>query len=107
MTRINPYSNESNFDGTRSEVEFLGFALSECTVEVEPQSAKYLRAIHRTALELAVHNRFGLEVGGFWLTKDQITQLRTLSEYYPLNEAPFVAHAIEAYLHAQLDGLNL
>src|SRR5258705_5181273 len=96
---------ESNLVNTQSEVVFLGFALNECTVEVESQSAKYLRVVHRTALELAIQNRFGLEVGGFWLTKEQIAKLRALSEYYPLNEAPFVAQAIEAYLRAQSSDL--
>jgi hypothetical protein len=85
-----------------SEVVFLGFALTECTVKVDSQSVKYLRAVHRTALELAIHNRFGSEIGGFWLTTDQVAQLKTLSDYYPPNEAPFVTDAIEAYLAAQL-----
>jgi len=85
-----------------SDVAFLGFALSDCTVELDPQCAKYLRPVNRTALELATHNRFGSEIGGFWLMHDQITQLRNLPTYYPLNEAPFVAGAVEAYLRAQL-----
>ncbi|HLE63145.1 MAG TPA: hypothetical protein VI750_08405 [Pyrinomonadaceae bacterium] len=84
------------------ELKFVGFALTECTVKVDSQSVKYLRAVHRTALELAIHNRFGLEIGGFWLTTDQIAQLRALSDYYPPNEVPLVAQAIEAYLSAQL-----
>jgi hypothetical protein len=86
------------------ELVFLAFALTECIVKVDTRSAKYLRAVHRTALELAVQNRFGVEIGGFWLTIDQITQLRTLSNYYPSNESPLVAQAIEAYLVAQLAG---
>jgi hypothetical protein len=85
-----------------SDVAFLGFALSDCTVELDPQCAKYLRPVNRTALELATHNRFGSEIGGFWLMHDQISQLRNLPTYYPLNEAPFVARAVEAYLRAQL-----
>jgi hypothetical protein len=88
--------------GIESDVAFLGFALSDCTVEVDPQSAKYLRPVNRTALELATHNRFGSEIGGFWLMHDQISQLRNLPAYYPLSEAPFVARAVEAYLRAQL-----
>ena len=36
---------------------------------------------------------------------DQIDQLRKLPEYYPVNEARFVAHAVEAYLRAQLPEL--
>ncbi len=87
---------------SESEVSFLGFALSDCTVEVDRQAAKYLRAVHRTALELAVPNRFGIEVGGFWLLPEQLVQLRRLPECYSQLEAPFVARAIEAYLAAQL-----
>lgn len=93
---------ESELAGMESEVVFLGFALDECIVHVDSQSAKYLRVVHRTALELATQNRFGIEIGGFWLTTEQIAQLRSLSEYYPLNEAPLVARAIEAYLDGQL-----
>ena len=86
-----------------SEVEFLGFALSDCTVTINNESAKYLRPVHRTALELAVQNQFGAAVGGFWLLADQIAQLRKLPECYAANEAPLVRSAIEAYLAAQLD----
>jgi hypothetical protein len=85
-----------------SDVAFIGFALSDCTVELDPQSAKYLRPVNRTALELATHNRFGSEIGGFWLMHEQIAKLRNLPAYYPPNEAPFVARAVEAYLRAQL-----
>ena len=85
-----------------SDVTFLGFALSDCTVELDPQAAKYLRPVNRTALELATHNQFGSEIGGFWLMHDQIAQLRNLPAYYSPNEAPFVARAVEAYLRAQL-----
>jgi len=94
---------ECDLADTESEVVFLGFALSECTVRVNAESVKYLRAVHRTALELAVQNRFGSEIGGFWLTREQITQLRSLSEYYPANEAPLVTQVIEAYLDGQLN----
>ena len=86
-----------------SEVEFLGFALSDCTVNLNDAAAKYLRAVHRTALELAVQNQFGAEVGGFWLMSAQIDQLRKLPLYYSLDEAPLVRSAIEAYLAAQLE----
>ncbi|HLN96950.1 MAG TPA: hypothetical protein VK208_00550, partial [Pyrinomonadaceae bacterium] len=65
-------------------------------------AAKYLRAVHRTALELAIHNRFGIEIGGFWLMPEQLAQLRKLPECYPQPEAPFVERAVEAYLAAQL-----
>jgi hypothetical protein len=85
------------------ELEFLGFALSDCTVKTTPKAAKYLRAVHRTALELAVQNQFGAEVGGFWLLKDQIAQLRKLPLYYSAEEGPFVRSAVEDYLVAQTD----
>ena len=84
------------------EVEFLGFALGDCTVDLDGASAKYLRVVHGTALELAVHNQFGAEFGGFWLLSPQISQLRRLSEYYSPDEAPLVEFAIEAYLAAQI-----
>lgn len=98
---------ESCENQRRPEVEFVAFALGDCIVDVEQQAAKYLRPVHRTALELAIHNRFGAEIGGFWLMADQIDQLRKLPEYYPVNEAPFVARAVEAYLRAQLPELYL
>ena len=85
----------------QSDVEFLGFALNDCTVDLD-HSAKYLRVVHGTALELAVHNQFGAEIGGFWLLSPQITQLRRLPEYYSPQEAPLVEFAIEAYLAAQI-----
>src|SRR6266550_4804882 len=88
-----------------SEVIFLGFALSDCVVEIDKEAAKYLRAVHRTALELAIPNRFGIEVGGFWLLSEQLTQLRKLSDCYSQLEAPLVERAIEAYLAAQLPAL--
>ena len=84
---------------------FVAFALSACTVKTDPQAAKYLRAVHRTALELAVPNYYGASVGGFWLMKDQIALLRALPEYYPPNEAPYAARAVDAYLQAQLQEL--
>ncbi len=86
-----------------SEVELVGFALSDCTVNINEASAKYLRVVHRTALELAVQNQFGAEVGGFWLMSAQIDQLRRLPLYYSDAEASLVRSAIEAYLAAQLD----
>jgi hypothetical protein len=97
MNQLSP-SNES-------EVELLGFALSNCVVEIAPESAKYLRAVHRTALELAVQNQFGVEVGGFWLLADQISQLRRLPEYYSPEEAEVVTAVVETYLSAQLESL--
>jgi hypothetical protein len=84
------------------ELEFLGFALSNCTVETTAAAAKYLRAVHRTALELAVQNQFGADVGGFWLLRDQIAQLRKLPLYYSAEEATRVRAAIEDYLTAQI-----
>jgi hypothetical protein len=85
-----------------NEVEFVGFALGDCRLDLDPSSAKYLRVVHGTALELAVHNQFGAEFGGFWLLSPQITQLRRLPEYYSPDEAPLVEFAIEAYLAAQI-----
>lgn len=87
----------------QSEVEFLGFALSDCTVRLNQTEAKYLRLVHRTALELAVQNHFGVEVGGYWLMADQIEQLRKLPSYYATEEAVLVRKAIEAYLAAQME----
>lgn len=82
--------------------ELIGFVLSDCVVELDQAAAKYLRAVHRTALELAVQNQFGAEIGGFWLMAEQVSQLRRLPEYYPVNESPLVARAVDAYLRAQL-----
>ena len=92
---------------TYSEVEFLGFAISDCTVKLNNSAAKYLRVVHRTALELAVQNQFGVDVGGFWLLADQIEQLRKLPLYYSNNEAELVRDTVEAYLVAQLEDWNL
>ena len=91
----------------QSEVEFLGFAISDCTVRLNNSAAKYLRVVHRTALELAVQNQFGVDVGGFWLLADQIEQLRKLPLYYSNNEAELVRDAVEAYLVAQLETFYL
>ena len=90
----------------KSDVEFLGFALGECTVDIDHASAKYLRVVHGTALELAVHNQFGAEIGGFWLLSSHISQLRRLPEYYSPDEAPLVDFAVEAYLAAQIREFN-
>jgi hypothetical protein len=90
----------------KSKLEFVGFALADCVVELEQESARYLRAVHRTALELAVHNRFGSEIGGFWLMPDQIEQLTRLPDYYPPGEALLVACAVQAYLRAQLEEID-
>jgi hypothetical protein len=90
----------------QSEVEFLGFALSDCNDDIDGASAKYLRVVHGTALELAVHNQFGADIGGFWLLANQIDQLRRLPEYYSPEEAPLVEFAIEAYLAAQIREFN-
>jgi len=89
-----------------SDVEFVGFALGDCTVNLDVASSKYLRVVHGTALELAVHNQFGAEIRGFWLLSTQINQLRRLPEYYSPDEAPLVEFAIEAYLAAQLREFN-
>lgn len=84
-----------------SDVKLCAFALTDCVVHIESQSAKYLRAVHRTALELAVPNLYGSEIGGFWLRSDQIDQLRKLPDCYPANEIDYVRRAVEAYLLAQ------
>ena len=89
-----------------STLNLVGFALADCVVEIDRDSAKYLRAVHRTALELATPNCFGAEIGGFWLMQEQLTQLRRLPDFYPRSEAPLVAHAVEAYLLAQTEVLN-
>jgi hypothetical protein len=87
---------------SESDIEFVGFALGDCTVDLGPAAAKYLRVVHGTVLELAVHNQFGADIGGFWLLSPQIHQLRRLPEYYSPDEAPLVEFAIEAYLAAQI-----
>ncbi|HEV7396759.1 MAG TPA: hypothetical protein VGN86_09650 [Pyrinomonadaceae bacterium] len=86
-----------------TEVSFIGFELSDCVLNLDAERIKYLRAIHRTALELAIPNRFGVEAGGFWLTTDQIEDLRGLSNHYPPAEAGIVAEIIEVYLAAQCE----
>jgi len=91
---------------SQNEVEFIGFALTDCTVNIDSAAAKYLRVVHGTALELAVHNQFGAEIGGFWLLSPQIVQLRRLPEYYSPDEAPLVEFAVEAYLAAQVRGVQ-
>ncbi len=70
------------FQNNISDVVLCAFALADCVVHIELQSAKYLRAVHRTALELAVPNLFGTEIGGFWLRPDQVDQLRKLPDCY-------------------------
>jgi hypothetical protein len=92
---------------TFNEVEFLGFAISDCTVKLNNSAAKYLRVVHRTALELAVPNQFGVDVGGFWLLADQVEQLRKLPLYYSKLEVELVRDAVEAYLVAQLETFYL
>ena len=88
-----------------SDLRFCAFALADCVVHLEPRSAKYLRAVHRTALELAVPNLFGFEIGGFWLSSDEINQLRKLPDCYPANEVALVRIAVEAFLLAQTEDL--
>src|SRR6476659_2384554 len=91
---------------TESEVIFLGFALSDCVVEIDRDAARYLRAVHRTALELAIPNRFGIEIGGFWLMPEQLEQLRKLPECYSVLEASSVRRAVNAYVLAQSQELH-
>ena len=87
-------------------LKLCAFALTDCIVHIESHSAKYLRAVHRTALELAVPNLYGSEIGGFWLKPDQIEQLKKLPDCYPANEIEFVRRAVEAYLSAQTEKLE-
>jgi hypothetical protein len=87
-------------------LKFCAFALTDCTILLESEPAKYLRAVHRTAIELAVPNLYGSELGGFWLKADQIEQLRKLPDCYPANEIEFVRLAVEAYLLAQTEELK-
>jgi hypothetical protein len=96
----------SAFQNNVSDVRLCAFALTDCVVHIESQSAKYLRAVHRTALELAVPNLFGSELGGFWLKPDQVDQLRRLADCYPTEEIRFVRRAVEAYLLAQTEELD-
>jgi len=103
MTSTEDFDVQNNL----SNVKLCAFALTDCIVHIESQSAKYLRAVHRTALELAVPNLFGSELGGFWLKPDQINQLRKLPDCYPANEIDFVRRAVEAYLLAQIEPLRI
>ncbi|MGH9904680.1 MAG: hypothetical protein ACRD8U_03730 [Pyrinomonadaceae bacterium] len=89
-----------------TELELIAFSLSECLVDVEEDSAKYLRAVHRTALELAIPNCFGIDIGGFWLMANQLAELRRLPDFYPRHEAPLVMRAVEAYITAQIFELS-
>ena len=104
----NPEDTPQNFSHQNnvSDLKLCAFALNDCIVHIESHSAKYLRAVHRTALELAVPNLFGSEIGGFWLNPDQIDQLRHLPDCYPANEIEFVRRAVEVYLLAQTEELD-
>jgi len=93
--------DDRNLENNSADVSLFAFALTDCVVEIETQSAKYLRAVHRTALELAVPNLFGPHIGGYWLTPTQLEQLRLLPECYPSSESRLVRHAVESYLSAQ------
>lgn len=95
------------FQNNVSDLKLCAFALTDCVVHIESQSARYLRAVHRTALELAIPNLFGSEIGGFWLKPDQVEQLRKLPDCYPANEIDLVRRAVEVYLLAQTEGLYL
>jgi len=100
------HEEPQDFEGNASNVSICAFALSDCVVELESRAAKYLRAVHRTALELAIPNLFGAELGGFWLQADQIEQLRKLPACYPATEIQLVSEAVEAYLAAQTQDLK-
>ena len=93
---------DANLLRIESDVAFLGFALSDCIVELDPQSAKYLRPVNRTALELATHNRFGSEIGGFWLLHDQIAQVeqnRSVHTRHALVEVRSLHHVSIGHEH--------
>jgi hypothetical protein len=96
MNESAPFKSDATGD-----VCLIGFALADCTIEIDRSAAKYLRKVHRTALELATPNCFGVEIGGFWLMQEQIAQLRQLPDFYPPTEAPLVARAVDAYITAQ------
>jgi len=102
---ITANSEDLVFRNNVSHFKLCAFALTDCVVHIESQSARYLRAVHRTALELAIPNLFGSEIGGFWLKPDQIEQLRKLPDCYPANEIDFVRRAVETYLLAQTEGI--
>jgi hypothetical protein len=99
-------TEQYNLQNNLSDVNLCAFALTDCTIHIEAHAAKYLRAVHRTALELAIPNLFGSEIGGFWLKPDQIDQLRKLPDCYPANEVDFVRRAVEMYLLAQIKELE-
>jgi hypothetical protein len=99
-------TEDFNLASNASDVMLCAFALADCVIHVDSQIAKYLRAVHRTALELAIPNLFGLEIGGYWLTSAQINQLRKLPDCYPSNEFNSATRAVEAYLLAQTEGLD-
>ncbi|MFN2493455.1 MAG: hypothetical protein ABR501_11300 [Pyrinomonadaceae bacterium] len=104
------HAEDLSFESAASDVRLCAFALSDCVVHIDSRSAKYLRAVHRTALELAVPNLFGADIGGFWLKSEHIYQLWKLPDCYPANEINLVRRAVEAYLLAQtekLGGINL
>ena len=101
----NDLADQRETPNAKLETVFAGFALTDCVIQADPHTEKYLHRVIRAALELAVYNRFGAEIGGFWLMSEQIEQLRKLSEYYPPKEAIHVARAVEVYLQAQLQEL--
>jgi hypothetical protein len=97
---------ETVLSDNAANVKLCAFALTDCTVHIESRIAKYLRAVHRTALELAVPNLFGPELGGYWLQPDHVEQLRRLPDCYPVEEIDLVRDAVEAYLVAQTEALE-
>jgi hypothetical protein len=102
-----PAEEDPYLQSNLADVSLCAFALTDCIVEIESHSARYLRAVHRTALELAVPNLYGPQIGGYWLTPVQLEQLRMLPECYPSSESKFVRHAVESYLSAQTGELPL
>lgn len=100
-------SEDYNLQSNSSDLMLCAFALTDCVVHIESELAKYLRAVHRTALELALPNLFGLEIGGFWLAAAQINQLKKLPDCYPATEIALVMRAVDAYLLAQTESIYL
>ena len=95
-------SNPKQLKERQYQFDFVGFAISDCVIALNGPAARFLHAVHRTALEVSVQNLFGLDLGGFWLMIEQIEQLRRLADHYPATESQFVSRAVEEYLQAQL-----
>ena len=98
--------DDSVFLISASDLQLCAFALTDCTIDIEWQSAKYCEAVHRTALERRRSQSLRAEIGGFWLKARIVEQLKRLPDCYPANESEFVTRAVDAYLSAQTDQLT-